>query len=128
VSRKSSGFAASGQNPMARDNESDWIPSQSLSNDSGCGGPAQGFGKLAVCPGLPRWDFSSGFVHLPRKRPRSFQVNRDVAEILNFTMEMLAYFLDDLGNLRWGYAQFARPRVQHDSRFSHLRRCFRKLK
>src|SRR2546430_2294900 len=71
---------------------------------------------------------AAGFIHLPRKRTGVVQINRDVPKILNFTLQMLAYFLDDIRNLRWRRARFACARVLRDSRFSHLRRCFRKLK
>src|SRR5712692_8026014 len=108
MSGKSTGLAAGGHHAMARDNERDWIPGQSLPNVARIAGLAQRFGKLAVGASFSRRDFSSGFIHLPRKPVRSVQVQCDVSKILNFTMKVLAYFLDDLGNSRRRRARFAR--------------------
>jgi len=113
---------------MARDDEPDWIPCQRLSNGPGCGGSAQGCGKLAVSPGLSRRDLSSGLVHQPRERVRSIQVKRDVEKILHVALEVLAYSLDDRGNLGRRRARLARAGVARDSRFGHFPRRFRKLK
>ncbi len=127
MSGKSSESAAGGQNPMARDDESDGIPCQRLTDGAGCGGPAQGKGKLAVCAGLPGRDFSCGFVHLPRKPTRAVHINGDIPKILNVTPEVPTHSLHDLGNVRRRRARFARARVPSDSRFSHLRRRFWKM-
>ncbi len=113
---------------MARDDEGDGIASQSLTNVAGCGRLAQGFGKVAVGAGFACGDFSSGFINLPGKRVGSVQVHRDVAKILKFAVEVFADLPDDLGDLRWRGARFARAGASRDSRFGHRRGCFRKLK
>src|SRR2546427_460891 len=100
MSGKPSGLSAGGHHAMARDNQRDWVPGQSLPNVARIAGLAQGFGKLAVGAGLSRRDFSSGLIHLPRKPIRPVQVNYNVPKILDFTLKVLADFLDDLGDSR----------------------------
>src|SRR2546426_10989372 len=100
MSGKPSGLSAGGHHAMARDNQRDWVPRQSLPNVARIAGLAQGFGKLAVGSGFSRRDFSSGFEHLPRKPVRSVQVNGDVSKILNLTLKVSSHFLDDLGDSR----------------------------
>jgi len=127
VSGKPSGFATGSQNPVARDDQGDGILSQCLSHGSRCVGPMQGSGELAVRPGLSGGDFASGFVYQPRERIRRVQVNGDVSKILNFTEQVLAYFLDDLSDANWRFARFAHAGVPRDSAFGQFRGFFGKL-
>src|SRR5438309_12084472 len=105
MSGKPAGLPARGHHAVARDNQRDWIPGQSLPNVARIAALAQGFGKFAVGASLSRRDFSGGFVHLPRKPVRSVQVNYNVPKILDFTLKVLAHFLDDLGDSRWRRAR-----------------------
>jgi len=90
MSRESAWFAAGGDHSVARDDEGDGIPSQSLSHGLRFAGLTQGLGDPAIRPRLSGWDLSSSLVYLSREVIRSRQVNDDVAKILRFAFEMLA--------------------------------------
>ena len=85
---------------MARNDERYRIPGQRVSNRLGFGGLPDGPGYLAIGLGLSSRNFSNNLVHLARERVRATQVDGNGPKILNFTLEVFLYFLDDFGNLR----------------------------
>jgi hypothetical protein len=87
---KSARLAAGGHHPVARNDESDGVPSQRLSHGLGFAGLTNALGDLTIRPHLSRWDCASGLVYLSREGIRSRQVHDDVAEILGLTSEVLA--------------------------------------
>ena len=84
---------------MARENEWDGIPAQSSSNSLGCGGPAQGIGKVGVGDSLSYRDFASGFADLPDKRTHRVQVYWDVTKVLKIAVKVLAHSFKDINDL-----------------------------
>ncbi len=90
------GLATGGHDPMTRDDQSDRVPPQRLSDGPGRAGPPQRSGKLPVGPGLSRRDLTGGLVHPPRERRRPVQVNGHVPKILDVAAEVPAHLLDDL--------------------------------
>ena len=98
-SGESSGPAARGHNPVARNNKGDGILGKRPADGAGRVWLTDGFGKITVRSGLPREDLAGGLVHPPRKLASSAQVNRDPPEILKLTSKVSLYPFDQCSKL-----------------------------
>jgi len=83
-------FSAGGKDTMTGDDERNRVLSQRLPRGAGGTGPPQSIGEFAIGHGPSRRDFPGRRINLPRKGTDSFQINRDILEILGLALKVFA--------------------------------------